>query len=47
MSLPISSGTDGPLSDPLGFEESSAHKNAPFIVSATKVSPKPGDLVQK
>lgn len=44
MSFPISSGTEGPLSDPFGLDEFSAHKKAPLIVSATKVSPKPGDL---
>ena len=43
-SFPKSSGTDGPRSEPFGFEANSAARNAPLIVSATRVKPKPGDL---
>jgi len=40
----MSSGTDGPFGDPLGFEHTSAHRKTPLVVSATRVRPNPGDL---
>lgn len=40
----MSSGIDGGSVEPFGFDVASAARNAPLVVSATSVSPKPGDL---
>ena len=42
--LPRSSGTVGSSPDPFALDTCSAPRNDPSVVSATRVSPKPGDL---